>query len=204
MWDSELGFGGNGSASDLCVRDGPFANRTIYIGPYETLSPEGYCFKRQWNETIMQINSTSTIVDYCNSQSTYFDYWMCAFNGPHVAGHVGVGGSDGLMGDIDNSPGDPVFFLHHAYVDRMWWQCESLRLWEKQIISDKNSGQQQNASVRLTEMTGHTTQAIYAPATEWVDTTLDYELFSYGFVPNVTIADVMNVQGGYLCYEYDY
>jgi tyrosinase len=100
MWDSGLGFGGNGSSTDLCLRDGSFANRTISIGPLEALSPEGYCFNRQWNERIIQINGTSAIVDYCNAQTTYFDYWMCVFNGPHVAGHAGVGGTDGLVSSI--------------------------------------------------------------------------------------------------------
>lgn len=33
-------------------------------------------------------------------------------------------------------------------------------------------------------------------------TTLSHVLSSLGLVPNVTIADVMDIRGGYLCYEY--
>jgi len=34
-------------------------------------------------------------------------------------------------------------------------------------------------------------------------TTLNQVLQMYGVIPNSTIAEVMNIQGGTLCYEYD-
>lgn len=93
------------------------------------------------------------------------------------------------MADIDSSPGDPMFFLHHNYIDRYWWN------W-----------QQANASSRLWAMAGNTVNetANVEPATGWVNATLAYELSMYDIIPNVTIESVMNIQGGYLCYEYDY
>ncbi|KAF7137129.1 hypothetical protein CNMCM5793_007193 [Aspergillus hiratsukae] len=41
--------------------------------------------------------------------------------GAHAAGHVALGPT---MGDVFASVQDPVFFLHHAMVDRLWgmWQ----------------------------------------------------------------------------------
>ena len=42
----------------------------------------------------------------------------------HPAGHFSVGG---LQNDPFASPGDPVFYLHHAQLDRVWafWQAEN-------------------------------------------------------------------------------
>jgi Common central domain of tyrosinase len=42
---------------------------------------------------------------------------------PHNDVHVAIGG---LMGDPDTAAQDPIFWLHHANIDRLWW------LWQKQ------------------------------------------------------------------------
>jgi tyrosinase len=39
---------------------------------------------------------------------------------PHGSVHNVVGGKDGLMTFLRTSPGDPIFWLHHANVDRLW------------------------------------------------------------------------------------
>jgi tyrosinase len=52
------------------------------------------------------------------------------------------------------------------------------------------------------DMAGYTTSE--EPATGWVNTTLGYEMSMYGVLENVTVEQVMNVQGGYLCYEFEY
>ncbi len=43
---------------------------------------------------------------------------------PHGTLHGWVGGPGGTMSGM-SSPNDPIFFLHHAPVDRMWarWQA---------------------------------------------------------------------------------
>lgn len=44
--------------------------------------------------------------------------------GLHDAVHVWVGGSDGDMGSVATAAFDPIFYAHHAMVDRAWylWQ----------------------------------------------------------------------------------
>jgi tyrosinase len=42
---------------------------------------------------------------------------------PHNDVHVAIGG---LMGDPDSAAQDPIFWLHHCNIDRVWW------LWEQQ------------------------------------------------------------------------
>jgi tyrosinase len=49
------------------------------------------------------------------------DYSLAAESiGPHNYGHVWVGGTVGTF----NSPRDPIFWLHHCYIDYLWakWQ----------------------------------------------------------------------------------
>jgi len=43
-------------------------------------------------------------------------------NGIHGGVHIWVGGT---MSDASVSPADPVFWLHHANLDRLWWQWHS-------------------------------------------------------------------------------
>jgi tyrosinase len=50
-----------------------------------------------------------------------FNTFAPALEGIHNSGHVWVGGS---MGSIPAAPCDPVFWMHHAEIDRIWWQWQ--------------------------------------------------------------------------------
>ena len=54
------------------------------------------------------LNALSNL-DYFNAQS--------ALNGPHGSVHVAIGGN---MGGVQSAAQDPIFWLHHAQIDRMW------------------------------------------------------------------------------------
>ena len=51
------------------------------------------------------------------AQTTY-DTFSSPINGVHGGVHIWVGGS---MSDPSTSPADPVFWLHHCNLDRLWW-----------------------------------------------------------------------------------
>lgn len=53
-----------------------------------------------------------------------FNSFASALEGIHNSGHVWV---SGLMGGIPTAPEDPVFWMHHAEIDRIWaeWQVAS-------------------------------------------------------------------------------
>jgi len=51
------------------------------------------------------------------AQTTYAGF-SAPINGIHGAVHIWVGGT---MSDAAVSPADPVFWLHHANLDRLWW-----------------------------------------------------------------------------------
>ena len=55
---------------------------------------------------------------------------------------------------------------------------------------------------RLYQISGYTTES--EPATGWEEVTLNYTLTSYQIIDYTTINNVMDTEGGYLCYEYDY
>lgn len=54
--------------------------------------------------------------------NTTFNAFSAALEGIHNSGHVWVGGS---MLSIPTAPCDPVFWMHHAEIDRIWavWQA---------------------------------------------------------------------------------
>ncbi|TXI22265.1 MAG: tyrosinase family protein [Nitrosomonas sp.] len=64
--------------------------------------------------------STAQAVDTNQNRSTYGTFWPELENPIHNRPHNWVGG---VMADLA-SPGDPVFYLHHCWIDMLWakWQ----------------------------------------------------------------------------------
>ncbi|KAG6908852.1 hypothetical protein DXG01_003018 [Tephrocybe rancida] len=129
------------------------------------------------------------------------DLFMARFPGPHMAGHAAVGGE---MADISSSPGDPIFFLHHAWLyvfkslldadacfDSSCLPLTSDRIW--------STWQARDPSNRLEDISGFTT--ITSP---FVEVTLEYEMNLFGIRPNATIQDVMDISGDRICIEDSY
>ncbi|CAC5419672.1 unnamed protein product [Mytilus coruscus] len=63
-------------------------------------------FKKRYHREIL--NPTVPKDNYAN------------FESHHDMVHGWVGGIDGHMGDVNLSPADPVFWLHHCFVDYLW------------------------------------------------------------------------------------
>jgi len=73
---------------------------------------------------------------------------------------------------------DPVFFLHHAQLDRLWWKWQVMhpekRLDYGGLASHKSK---ERGSV-------------------------DDVLLMGGIAPNIAVAQVLDTQGDVLCYQY--
>ena len=69
--------------------------------------------------------ATQDHIDACFNSTTYEEAWQCYISSPHTAGHGGVGGT---MLDVVGSPNDPLFFLHHTNLDRLWWVWQQANL----------------------------------------------------------------------------
>jgi tyrosinase len=82
------------------------------------------------------------------------------------------------MMDFYSSPGDPVFFLHHAFIDR------NFRIWQNANPS------------RTTSINGR--DSANNPLT------LDTSVSVNGMRPNVRIRDILATTDTTLCYKYNY
>jgi len=129
LWDPAF-LGGNGRPSDGQVMTGPFAFAT---GNWP-LAFDGPALRRRFGISAPALPTpgdvTSALAESLydvapwtlDSPSGFRNRAEGWIAGPqlHNLVHVWVGGSMGPM----SSPNDPVFFLHHCYVDKLWadWQ----------------------------------------------------------------------------------
>ena len=143
-----LSFGGNGvgdvvvppggpSSDGNCVVDGFFANMTVNIaqgaGPAQPVVP-GRCVLRYVRDDFGAYWMAPDKVDIIMAQQSFETFApviegdMAIPNpfpvmGLHTGGHATIGGD---MSDMFTSNADPLFYLFHANLDRLWakWQAE--------------------------------------------------------------------------------
>ncbi|KAI0474996.1 amino acid transporter [Xylariaceae sp. FL0804] len=194
VWGAdELSFG---TTSDGCVADGPFANTTLRLSQqWGVNNYTHYCLERQYDAYYWDW-ANSSYVEPCAAIGDYVTARPCYSAKPHSSVHLGVGGT---VKDQSASPGDPIFYLHHTNLDRLWWEWQAADL-----------------PARLTDMGGNLVTTtlddgewLY-PSAAQLDydgetgnvTTLHHVLWMAGLVPNVTIADVMDMSNDFNCAEY--
>lgn len=172
-----LDFGGEGTEEkNWAVVDGPFANLTLYLGPgmTNTVHP----LTRQANESVQ---SGQQFVDSQLATATFAEFKDMMRPGIHFAGHKGVGGE---MGNVITSPNDPIFWLHHGYVDYIWWKWQG------------------DNETRIHDLEGIGYETQREPDTGYVETTADTVLYLYDVLPNATVGDMSDTKRGFLCYTY--
>jgi tyrosinase len=80
---------------------------------------------------------------------------------------------------------DPVFYLHHTQVDRLWW------LW-----------QQQDLEARINQYEGpKNNMRIFKNMTQ-VEASLEDIVEMGGFADDILVRDLMSTQSDLLCYSY--
>ena len=143
------------------------------MGPQSSTTP--HCLSRNYNA---DVESYITKANYQTCSSTSFSkYASCIEQGVHGYGHVAIGG---VMNDFYASPSDPVFFLHHAWVDRLYYNWQA--------------GDQ--VRVSTTGVNG----ADSTGATLTMNTQIDVR----NFRPTIPLRNVLNTQSTTLCYKYSY
>lgn len=199
LFDTSLGFGGNGSPNTYvaptdkdnstwpmfsatgCVLDGPFASYTLHVGPGKRYTD--HCLTRGFTESQRSLFTTEAIDKLWESGD--YDTFRNALDGRpfkadwrlHDGGHFTVGGD---MGSFYSSPNDPLFYLHHAGIDRVWWK------W-----------QQDEPSKRLLEIGGRS-----SPNPPYGTANLDLLLEFGDLAPPVPLREVMDVAYEPYCYAY--
>lgn len=164
QWFGTMLAGGN------CVNNGQFKFLACNIGP--GTRNQRHCLSRNGDE-YKTANTKLSITDACNARGSYADMAACTGGGAHAWGHNGIGG---IMQDVFASSADPVFWLHHAYVDRNFWT------WQ-------NGGRARTSSVNGADSAGR-------PLSMGTTITMN------GIRPDVRISGVMNTQSNTLCYRY--
>ncbi|KAG4425556.1 hypothetical protein IFR04_001253 [Cadophora malorum] len=193
IWSPTTGFGGNGSPNTTepgsfgstrkCVADGPFNSlRPTYIT--DSYSP--HCLSRNWNNGSSEPGRmlgeyySPEVVDGGQKLGNYSAYRYQLEGTPHGAIHAMMGGDMGPS----TSPNDPIFFLHHTQVDRLWW------LW-----------QQQDPEKRNYEYSGIRTQDQFDGVTP-PEAELDDWLPMRGLAADLQVKDLMVTESELLCYTY--
>jgi tyrosinase len=183
-----------------CVHSGPFSG-----GPFSNLGPldspygdnveNSYdfnprCLVRDLNSFFSSryntyANVTSLLLGQTDIQ--YFQAEMQGFVGDnklgiHGAGHW-LGGGPSQMQDFHSSPNDPIFFLHHAMIDRVWAIWQAL-----------------DPDTRQDAIYGTSTLNNSPPSAEKQLT----DSIAFGFAgQNEIFGDLMDTLGGKFCYRYE-
>ncbi|KAJ3515549.1 hypothetical protein NLJ89_g1692 [Agrocybe chaxingu] len=198
IWDPVTGFGGSGVPGTYrlpkgvnytenlifpesfvgCVMDGPFANYTVRLGP--GLLRTNHCLTRAVDQSYTGYITYEAVAKTLRLPT--FEQFRLELEGGqaahkmHDGGHYMVGGE---MSNFYSSPIDPLFFLHHANLDRIWWN------WQQMLPG------------RLAEVSGYST---YEPP--HVNITLDFELYVGSVGDSVPIREVMDIHKAPNCYTY--
>lgn len=183
-----------------CVTNGPFSNYTVRMGPLDspyndnvnsTFEHNPRCLVRDINAWFStQYNTYYNVTDLLLNNIYIQDFQAIAqgINSPtnkfgvHGGGHWTMGGPSTLA-DFHASPGDPLFFMHHAMIDHIWVIWQYLDIWDRQQL-----------------ISGTSTMNNDPPSPEM---TLE-DILPFGFVaPAQRFGDLMDTLAGPLCYRYE-
>jgi tyrosinase len=203
--DPKTGLGNFGSADNgYIVDDGALANwRISYPTPHvisrsfintpwsdTTRFPLTYLVDNP-AQTIGPLITSNEVKKMTTSFTGDFDSfhkYLGRIQGPHTGVHLMVGGD---MQDQALSPNDPLFWLHHGMIDRLWY------LWQKNNVANKWS------------FTGGSVQALanrtyfdQYPNGAPPKVSVSLQIPNDGFGRSARVYDVMDTTGGYLCYNY--
>jgi len=162
-----------------CIVSGAFAGLTCNIGPGTSNTP--HCLTRRVDES-QTSQCNSGYVNLCNSRTNYADMASCNEGGFHAFGHNGIGS---VMSDVSASPSDPIFWMHHSFIDH------AFRIWQNGDVG-----------VRTTTINGVDRNG--------VPLTMDTMIYMGDIRPNVRVRDILDTMGGVniggtsFCYRYNY
>ncbi|KAH7323407.1 hypothetical protein B0J17DRAFT_683341 [Rhizoctonia solani] len=168
-WTRDSGFGSLG-ATEACVEDGPYAGMQINF-------PKPHCLKRGFDlATAVPKEWSKSEISKIMKNTDFLNFWNQTERIPHDKVHDAVGG------DLKEhySPNEPLFYLHHAQIDRMW------ALW------------QGRNETRIYDYAGNTVQNITTNTALLGDMMTMMDL-----AENRTVEGFMDTQANGLCYTYE-
>lgn len=160
----------------------------VQVGPrgdcrYRRNFPTSHCLIRNYNPRNFTAFYPSETIDAVVRSARDFDQirqrieWV-----PHGLVHAAVGGQEGDMTAM-HSPNDPIFWLHHSNIDRLWWN------WQQSGIKLPSSSRRTPINP-LTDYRGRTSDGIRVKETDVlnpfdlkVNQTFLTESFCYSYAP---------------------
>ncbi|RKO97252.1 hypothetical protein CXG81DRAFT_744, partial [Caulochytrium protostelioides] len=174
IFDATSGFGGNGVGDTGCIGSGPFAN-------WWTESPASFaphCVRRVFNgnTTITGIYSPEAMYPMVADSSNFYTFASSFEQSAHASVHNGINGDNF---DLPTAPNDPLFFLHHANVDRYYY------LWQLQHPTQalQYNGYWTNPVTNVSEnvSTSNMVQPANVPVSQLQSTTGGHNLLCYTY-----------------------
>ncbi|KAH8724982.1 hypothetical protein GQ44DRAFT_772714 [Phaeosphaeriaceae sp. PMI808] len=177
IWAAEDGFGSNGHPSEglekainggYCVQDGPFRHFSV---PYLDKSYWPHCLTRGFLTGDELKNKSQLlapdVLEGLLDMEDYSSFNLGLENGPH-----------NVIPQIELIDPDPVFFLHHTQLDRLWWTWQN------------------RTPARKTMYTG------FAAAMSNQTAVVTDLLLMGGLAPDIRVEQILDTQSGLLCYKY--
>ncbi|WP_288855023.1 tyrosinase family protein [uncultured Pseudomonas sp.] len=199
VWEQSL-LGGDGDAADeFRVQDGPFAYRygnwPVRAYPEDGLPGAG--LKRQFSRLVnslptaadLQMAMNEELYDEPNYTSSPFNRgfrnrlegWITQKGDPQVTTpgsqlhnrvHLWIGGNMLAM----TSPEDPVFFLHHCFIDKIWADWQAQMMLDKPALAPHYCPMQDGP-------TGHNYDDVIKPWTRRIREVMDITALGYAYEP---------------------
>lgn len=125
VWDL-CGSSTGSEANPQCINNGPWAG-------WWSNHPNTHCLRRGFtsgtNGQFPPLESWNTLLNLINSDISYQEF-ATTLEALHGSVHVGIGGDMTVLG---SAPNDPMFFMHHAFVDLIYyrWQRNGLGNYNK-------------------------------------------------------------------------
>jgi hypothetical protein len=89
--------------------------------------PTVHCLKRAYNETNFgSFYSWPALLNLLEWNARFSTFSSALEGVPHGNVHVLIGGNGGDMSTM-HSPNDPIFWLHHAFIDKLWADRQTKR-----------------------------------------------------------------------------
>jgi tyrosinase len=215
LFDPVYGFGGNGPyipdeeaaafpnlpfvvpgrSGGGCITDGPFADRNVSLGLGDSVEYQPHCLRRDISPWLLTHAANADVVSHVLDAPDFWEFNKRAQGGLmpdeitlHGSGHIAIGGNAGEIANVNSSPGDPIFYLHHANLDRVWEQ------WQAKNSANRND--------------------FFGPDKEW---SYPFDFFGPTVYQNITaefglvysqlagankVQDLLHPQKGPLCYVY--
>ncbi|KAL7746171.1 hypothetical protein RI367_008508 [Sorochytrium milnesiophthora] len=122
-------YGSSSGGGGTCIPDGPFRFTTHVVSPTPGSSVNARspprCVTRGFNPQgpLSRFTSTAVLSQLIQQASSHSAFSLQLENGPHGQVHTWVGGDMGQR----FSPNDPIFFAHHAFIDKLFGDFQTAR-----------------------------------------------------------------------------